>query len=106
MAAIFLISLRMLGREAFDIVHTHHPPDTFAFIGASYKLLGKRYVLDHHDLAPELYYARFGGRGDRIVYSDLVMLGKLACRVADHEISPKESSKIVELRRGDGAGVG
>jgi len=37
MAAIFLVSLRILSREGFDVVHAHHPPDTIALIGAFYK---------------------------------------------------------------------
>ncbi len=101
MAAIFLVSLRVLLREGFDIVHAHHPLHSFAFIGAFYRLLGKRYVLDHHDLAPKLYYARFGGTGIRIVYRALIALKKFACRVADHVIATNESYKIVELQRGD-----
>jgi glycosyltransferase involved in cell wall biosynthesis len=101
MAAIFLISLRVLIAEGFDVVHGHHPPDTLALIGAFYRLLGKRYVLDHHDLAPELYFARFGGRGNRIVYAILVALEWLAGRVADRVIATNESYKIVEMRRGN-----
>lgn len=99
MAAIFLLSLRVLLCEGFDIIHAHHPPDTFAFIGAFYKLLGKSYVLDHHDLAPELYYARFGGKGNWIVFRALVALEKIACKVADHVITTNESYRIVEMQR-------
>ena len=101
MAAIFVISFIVLFRDGFDVVHAHHPPDAFAFIGAFYKLLGKRYVFDHHDLAPELYYARFEGGGSRIVYSALVALEKFACRIADHVIATNESYKTVEMQRGD-----
>lgn len=100
MAAIFLVSLRILSREGFDVVHAHHPPDTFVLIGAFYKLLGKRYVLDHHDLAPELYYARFGGTGNRIVYRALLVFEKLACRLADHVIATNQSYAAVEMQRG------
>lgn len=99
MAVIFLVSLRVLLRDGFDIVHAHHPPDTFAFIGEFYKLLGKRYMLDHHDLAPELYYARFGVKGSRLVYRVLVTLEKFACKVADHVIATNESYRIVEMQR-------
>ena len=100
MVVIFAISLSVFFREGFDVVHAHHPPDTFAFIGAFYKLLGKVYVLDHHDLAPELYYARFGGKGNRIVYHVLVALEKLACRLADHVIATNQSYMAVEMQRG------
>jgi glycosyltransferase involved in cell wall biosynthesis len=101
MAAIFVISFIILWRDGFNVVHARHPPDTLASIGAFHKLLGKRYVFDHHDLAPELYYARFGGRGNRIVYNALVALEKFACRVADHVIGTNESYKAVEMQRGD-----
>ena len=47
-----------------------NPPDTFVFIAAFYRLLGKRFVFDHHDLAPEMYFARFGGQGSGLVFSD------------------------------------
>jgi len=100
MATILFASLRLLWREGFDVIHAHHPPDTFAFIGAFYKLFGKRYVLDHHDLAPELYHARFGGRGRRIVHSALIVMERIACRLADHVIAPNESYRSVELQRG------
>lgn len=99
MAAMFLLSLRLLLSEGFDIVHAHHPPDTLALIGAFYKLLGKRYVLDHHDLAPELYYARFAGKGNVVVYRTLLALEKFACKVADHVIATNESYKAIEVQR-------
>lgn len=100
MVAIFIITLRILWREGFDVIHAHHPPDTFSLIGAFYKLLGKRYVLDHHDLAPELYNARFEGKGNQIVYQALVVLEKFACRVADHVVATNESYREMEVRRG------
>lgn len=52
MVAIFVLSLLVCWRKGCDIVHTHNPPDTFVFIAAFYKLLGKRFIYDHHDLAP------------------------------------------------------
>ncbi len=90
MVATFAISLLVYLREGFDIVHAHNPPDTFVFIAAFYKLLGKRFVFDHHDLAPEMYYARFEGQGNRLVYHTLVLLEKLSCGLA--AIEPSTSS--------------
>ena len=100
MVAIFAISLVVFFREGFDIVHSHHPPDSFVFITAFYKLFGKRVVLDHHDLAPELYYARFPVGSNRLVYKLLVWLEKLACRYADHVIATNRSYKEIEMGRG------
>ena len=96
----FVLSLVVLLREGFDILHAHNPPDTFFLVAAFYKLLGKRFVYDHHDLAPEMYYARFRGSGNRLVYQALVLLERLSCRLADHVIATNESYKAVEMERG------
>jgi glycosyltransferase involved in cell wall biosynthesis len=100
MAATFVLSLLVCWREGCDIVHTHNPPDTFVFIATFYKLLGKRFIYDHHDLAPEMYYARFGGCGNRLIYHVLAFLEKLSCRLADHVITTNQSYKQIEMQRG------
>lgn len=100
MVATFALSLLVFLQRGFDIIHAHNPPDTFVFIAAMYKLLGKRFVYDHHDLAPEMYYARFRGGGNRLVHHALVLLEKLTCRMADHVIATNESYKAVEMSRG------
>lgn len=100
MVAIFALSLLVFLRRGFDVVHAHNPPDVFFFIAAFYKLLGKRFVYDHHDLSPEMYYARFGGRGNRLVYRTLVLLEKLSCQFADHVIATNQSYKTVGMQRG------
>ncbi len=101
MVAIFFISLFVFLRRGFDVVHAHCPPDAFVFIATWYKLLGKRFVYDHHDLSPELYHARFRGSGNRFIYGMLVFLEKLACRLADHVIATNQSYKKVEMLRGN-----
>src|SRR6266496_1723736 len=83
MAASFMLSLVVFCRCGFDVVHAHNPPDLFVFVGAFYKLFGVRFVFDHHDLAPEMYCARFGARSKRLVYHALAWLEKLSCRFAD-----------------------
>jgi glycosyltransferase involved in cell wall biosynthesis len=98
-AASFLLSLIIFFREGFDAVHAHNPPETFVFIAMFYKLLRKRFVFDHHDLSPEMYEARFPGKGNRIVYWALVFLERLTCLVADHVVATNESYKKVEMER-------
>ena len=101
MAAIFLLSLYVLAVEGFDIVHAAHPPDTFVFLGAFYRLLGKKYVMDHHDLAPELYYyARFGGQSNQVIHRLMLWLEKKSFDWADYVISTNESYKKIALERG------
>lgn len=101
MMASFILSLLVFLRTGFDVVHAHNPPDTFVFIAAFYKLLfGTRFVYDHHDLAPEMYRARFPGGGRQIIYNTLVRLERLTCRVADHVLVTNESYKQIALERG------
>jgi glycosyltransferase involved in cell wall biosynthesis len=100
MAAAFLISLMIFAREGFDVVHAHNPPDMFVFIAAFYKLFGKRFIFDHHDLSPEMYQARFPCGGSPVVCNALVFLEKLTCRLADRVLATNESYKKVEMERG------
>ncbi len=99
--ATFILSLYVFLRKGFDVVHAHNPPDLFVFIAAFYRLFGKRFIYDHHDLAPEMYYARLGGSGNRLIYHTLVVLEKLSCRLADHVIVTNESYKTVAVQRGN-----
>jgi glycosyltransferase involved in cell wall biosynthesis len=100
MLATFLLSVVVLFREGFDIIHAHNPPDTFVLVGAIYKLAGKRYIFDHHDLSPEMYNAKFGGKGVRIVYICLLAFERLTFRMADHVISTNESYREIAMSRG------
>lgn len=101
MVAISILSFYVFIRYNFDVIHAHQPPDTFAIIAAFYKLFGKKYVFDHHDLAPELYYARFTGHGNSVVYKLLLLFEKWSCRLANHVIATNQSYKQIELERGN-----
>ncbi len=37
-------------------------PDTIFLVGGFFKLFGKKFLFDHHDINPELYEAKFGRR--------------------------------------------
>jgi glycosyltransferase involved in cell wall biosynthesis len=100
MLASFLLSVLVFFGEGFDVVHAHNPPDTFVFIAMLYKLFGKRFVYDHHDLSPEMYQARFTGGGNPAVYRVLLWLEELSCRFADHVIVTNESYKRIAMDRG------
>lgn len=99
MVMMFFLSLLVLFREGFDVIHAANPPDTMVFIAVFYKLLGKRFVFDHHDLSPEMYHARFQGRGNALVAQALVWLERISCRLADHVIVTNESYRQVDMQR-------
>jgi glycosyltransferase involved in cell wall biosynthesis len=102
MAAIFLLTFWVFIRHGFDVIHAANPPDTLVLIVAFYKCVGKRFVFDHHDLAPEMYCARFPQGGKPWVHKILVWCEKLSCRLADHVLATNESHKAIEMCR-DGA---
>jgi glycosyltransferase involved in cell wall biosynthesis len=100
MLTSFLLSVVVFFSGGFDVVHAHNPPDTFVFIALFYKLFGKRFIYDHHDLSPEMYQARFARGGIPAVYRVLVWLEKLSCRFADHVVVTNESYKRIAIERG------
>ena len=99
LVASFFLLLLVLFREGFDVIHAHNPPDFPVVIAIVYRLLGKRFVFDHHDLAPELYSARSRSGGNRSVVRILKTFEKLSCKMADHVIATNESYKQMEMTR-------
>jgi glycosyltransferase involved in cell wall biosynthesis len=95
------LSIVVLARRGFDVIHAANPPDTFWAIAFPYRLFGKRYVFDHHDLCPELYLARFGQQreGD-LAHRGLRWLEWAQFRTADLVISTNESYRQVAIMRG------
>jgi glycosyltransferase involved in cell wall biosynthesis len=95
----FWLSLKVAFGRGFDVIQACNPPDTIFLIGGFYKVFGKKFVFDHHDINPELYEAKFGKRGwgRRL----LVFLERLSFRTADIVISTNESYRNIALERGD-----
>jgi glycosyltransferase involved in cell wall biosynthesis len=98
LAMEFWLSLKILFGRGFDVIHACNPPDTIFMIGAFYKLFGKKYVFDHHDINPELYEAKFGKRG--FGRKLLVLLERLSFNTADLVISTNESYRSIAIERG------
>jgi glycosyltransferase involved in cell wall biosynthesis len=95
---IMLLSVLVLFRDGFDIIHVANPPDCIVPIMSIYKLLGKLVIYDQHDLCPELHAAKFGQRA--YVSRLLLALEQYSYRLADHVIVTNESYKEISQRRG------
>ncbi len=93
-----LLSIRVALTRGFDVIHACNPPDTIFLIAAVFKLFGKRFVFDHHDLCPELYEAKFGRRG--ALWRLQLMLERLTFQTADVVISTNQSYRRIALQRG------
>ncbi len=78
---------RLSRKGRLDAIHACNPPDTFFLIGLLFKLFGgTRFVYDQHDLCPELYLSRFGGR-KAFYYRLLRVLEWATYRTADMVLS-------------------
>lgn len=92
------LSLLAWIRDGFDVVHAANPPDIMFVLGRLFKLFGKKFVYDQHDLCPELYQSKFE-RQDR-VYGTLLFLEKQSYRAADLVISTNQSYRDIARERG------
>jgi len=94
----FLLSWRVLLTRGFDAIHACNPPDLLFLVGGFFKLFGKKFLFDHHDLSPELYEAKFGRRG--FFHRLLLMAERLTFRTADVSIATNESYRRIAIERG------
>jgi glycosyltransferase involved in cell wall biosynthesis len=98
LAKTFALALRVAAGRGFDVIHACNPPDLFFLIGAFFKIFGKKFVFDHHDLNPELYEAKFGRRD--FFYRLMLRLERWTYRTADLAIATNESYRRVAIERG------
>ena len=96
--AEFWLSLRVLATRGFDAIHACNPPDTIFIIGRFYKLFGKKFLFDHHDINPELYEAKFGRRD--FFYKVMLAFERWTFAAADVSIATNESYRNIAITRG------
>jgi len=98
LAAEFVLACRLYWRRPFGVIQACNPPDTGFLVALPFKLLGVRFVFDHHDLAPELYDVKFVRRG--IIYRIVRLAELLSFRFADLSIATNESYREIAITRG------
>src|SRR6266480_3484327 len=97
-AACLLVSTYIFTRHGFDAIHAHNPPDTLFVVALPFKLLGKKFVFDHHDLCPELYRSRYR-TGEGFFTRLLRVFEWCSLKLADITIATNESYKQVQMER-------
>jgi glycosyltransferase involved in cell wall biosynthesis len=97
LCAAFL-SLVVLIRDGFDIIHSANPPDMFFLLAWPYKLFGKKFVYDQHDVCPELYESKFERRD--WAYRMLLLFEKNSYRSADLALATNQSYYDIAKERG------
>ena len=97
-AACLGVSTYVFLRHGFDVIHAHNPPDTLFVVALPFKLLGKKFIFDHHDLCPELYRSRYR-TGEGFFTRLLRVFEWCSLKLADITIATNESYKQVQMER-------
>jgi glycosyltransferase involved in cell wall biosynthesis len=97
-SACLTVSTYVLVTRGFDAMHAHNPPDTLFLVALPFKLLGKKFVFDQHDLCPELYRSRYNAAEG--FYTRLLRIFEwCSLKLADVTIATNESYKQIQIER-------
>lgn len=94
----FLLSIKIYFIKPFHYIHAANPPDNIFLVSLIFKLLGVKFIFDHHDIVPETYLAKFERKD--LFYNIQNLLEKLTFKTADIVISTNQSYKNVAINRG------
>lgn len=100
-AALFwetVLAWRIFFKRRFDVIQGCNPPDLIFLVALPFKLMGVRYIFDHHDINPELYEAKFEKRG--FFWQLMRLFERLTFKAADVSIATNESYKAIAVERG------
>jgi glycosyltransferase involved in cell wall biosynthesis len=92
------LAIRIYFTKGFDVIHGCNPPDLIFLIAAPFRLLGVRFLFDHHDINPELYEAKFGKRG--LFWRLMILLERMSFAVASVSLATNESYGQIAQERG------
>lgn len=98
-SACLCMSVYIAFKHGFDVIHAHNPPDTLWVAAFPWRLVGKKYIFDHHDLCPELYRSRYGAKHD-FTATVLQWIEWVNLKLANVLIATNESYKAIQIQRG------
>jgi glycosyltransferase involved in cell wall biosynthesis len=93
------LMLALSRRPGFDVIEACNPPDLFFLIVWPFKLFGKRFIFDQHDLTPELYSSLYL-RDRGLIMRVLRWSERRTYRLADVVLSCNDSYRRLALTRG------
>jgi glycosyltransferase involved in cell wall biosynthesis len=95
----FLYACVIYLRHGFHVIQGCNPPDVIFSIVLPFKLLGVKYIFDHHDASPELYVAKSSKKN--LIYQLLLWLERVTYYFSDVVMVTNESYKQLALHRGN-----
>jgi glycosyltransferase involved in cell wall biosynthesis len=85
-------------RHGFHVIQGCNPPDDIFLVALPFKLFGVKYIFDHHDANPELYFSKY--EREDFFYKIQVWLEKLSYRFADVVMATNASYRNLAITRG------
>lgn len=85
-------------KRGIDVVQGCNPPDLIFLVALPLRLIGVKFLFDHHDINPELYEAKFNKRGP--FWKLMVLFEKLTFKTASVSIATNQSYRQIALERG------
>ncbi len=92
------LALRVAFTRGFDVIHACNPPDLIFLVAWLFVPFGKKFLFDHHDICPEIYETKFGGRG--LFYKLLLLCERLTFMTCKVSIATNESYRKIAIERG------
>jgi glycosyltransferase involved in cell wall biosynthesis len=87
-------------RSPYDTVQVHNVPDFLVFSALVPKLGGAGVILDLHDLMPEFFASRIGGRMDSLLVRAVKVQERMAAAFSDQVITVTELWRQTLIERG------
>ncbi len=94
----FRLAVKCLRQHGFHVIQACNPPDLIFLVALPFKLLGKHFIFDHHDINPELYLAKFGRKD--FLYRLMLLLERLTFNTAEYAIATNQSYYNIAVGRG------
>jgi glycosyltransferase involved in cell wall biosynthesis len=94
----FFYTLWIYFRHGFQVIQGCNPPDDIFLVALPFKLLGVKYIFDHHDANPELYLSKYERRD--FLYKAQVWLEDQTYRFSDVVMATNGSYRDLAISRG------
>jgi glycosyltransferase involved in cell wall biosynthesis len=94
----FRLLFKVHRERGFSVIQACNPPDLIFLAALPFKLMGKRFIYDQHDVSPELFVVKFGKKG--LLYRALMFFERMSYLTADRVITANATVKDIAISRG------
>lgn len=93
----FLLLVKIYFKHGFTVIQACNPPDLIFLVALPFKLIGKKFLFDHHDICPELFAVKFGRKG--LLHKAMLFFEKMTYWSADLVITANDTFRNLAIER-------